>query len=201
MTFQNRGTIKPSLPSHLAKLSDEVLMTHYQAGDFDAFEALYNRNSSRVFAFLRKKVSHETAEELLQDAFVKLHSSRNKYDANYPFLPWLFTVVKNTLYDHFKKSESILMQKTVTINLLNNAPEVIAPLPNIELSALTAQLSEHQKMAIEMRYMKDWSFEKISLVMNTSPENIRQLISRGVKKIRSLLIKSKGSEVQFKDGE
>jgi len=35
--------------------------------------------------------------------------------------------------------------------------------------------------------MNEWSFEKIADEMNTTPENSRQIISRGIRKIRSFL--------------
>ncbi|MEK6579254.1 MAG: sigma factor, partial [Bdellovibrionota bacterium] len=81
--------------------SDEELMTLYQTGSLAAFDVLFNRHSGRVLAFLRKKVLSETAQDLTQEVFEKLHRSRAKYNPRYPFLPWLFTVSRNVLLDSF----------------------------------------------------------------------------------------------------
>ena len=53
----------------LGSLSDEEIMELYQAGDFSAFETLYCRHAGRVFEYLKKKVSVESAQDLLQEIF------------------------------------------------------------------------------------------------------------------------------------
>lgn len=169
----------------IADRSDEDLMTLYQGGDYVAFEYLYERHSGRVYHYLSGKVSADVAKDLLQDIFLKIHRSRSQYSSQYPFLPWLFTVARNTLTDFFKLSESNAVK--VEIDLDNLA---ISELPNAsghDLAAVLRNLPILQRQAIELRYMNDWSFEMIAEEMKTTPENSRQIISRGLKKMRSLL--------------
>ena len=164
-------------------------MTLYQSGDFAAFEILYRRHSGRVFEYLKKKVEARTAQELLQETFEKLHKSRAKYNAQYPFLPWLFTISRNALFDFFKAAETKVSQSSTSSpilldNLMAVATEAHSP---HDLSQILDVLPQQQKRAIELRYLHDWSFEKIANDMKTSEANTRQVISRGLKKIRSLL--------------
>lgn len=168
------------------ELPDEDLMDLYQKGDFSAFQTIYTRHSGRVLAYLKKKVSSDTAQDLLQESFEKLHRSRDKYSSQYPFLPWIFTISRNTLMDYYKKSESKLINATNSSeDLIDN---LVAPaLEDSALSDLTHALSSlplAQKRAIELRYMNEWSFSQIAVELETTEENIRQLISRGVKKLK-----------------
>lgn len=161
-------------------------MDLYQKGDFNAFQTIYTRHSGRVLAYLRKKVSQDTAQDLLQESFEKLHRNRDKYSAQYPFLPWIFTISRNTLMDYYKKSESKLINATSSSEgLIDN---LIAPaLESSSLPDLTNALSslpQAQKRAIELRYMAEWSFSQIAIELETTEENIRQLISRGIKKLK-----------------
>lgn len=174
-------------------LSDEELMTIYQSGDFAAFEVLYRRHSGRVFEYLKKKVEVRTAQELLQETFEKLHKSRTKYNAQYPFFPWLFTISRNALFDFFKTAETKISQgSTSSPILLDNLVTAVAETHSRhDISAILEVLPHHQKRAIELRYLHDWSFEKIADDMKTSETNARQVISRGLKKLR-LALSGKG---------
>jgi RNA polymerase sigma-70 factor (ECF subfamily) len=160
-------------------------MILYQGGEYTAFECLYERHSGRVFQYLKGKVSSETAKDLLQETFLKVHRSRRQYQPQYPFLPWLFTVARNSLNDFFRNSDQRVVKIGVHADLL---PEVLLPIvPEHDLSAALSGLPQVQRRAIELRYLNEWSFEKIAEEMSTTPENSRQIVSRGIKKIRSLL--------------
>lgn len=159
-------------------------MELYQTGDFHAFEILYRRHSGRLYEYLKKKVPGENTQDLLQETFVKLHSSREKYNSQYPFLPWLFTVTRNVLFDFFKKAETQNSKLSAPQKLIENMALATDGSTSHDFSELLLNLPENQKRAIELRYLNEWSFEKISNTMNTTPENVRQIISRGIKKIR-----------------
>ncbi len=163
-------------------------MNLYQMGDFAAFEILYHRHSSRVHTYLKKKVAVDVAPELLQEVFEKLHKSRDKYASQYPFLPWLFTIARNTVTDFFKKAETkvTLASKSNPLLLENLAVATNEASFNSNVTEALNSLPHDQKRATELRYMSDWSFEKIAVSMETSEENVRKIISRGIKKIRSV---------------
>ena len=164
-------------------------MTLYQSGDYAAFECLYERHSGRVFQYLKGKVASEVAKDLIQEIFLKVHRSREAYQSQYPFLPWLFTVARNTLNDFFKSSDQNVIK--IEIDSVPLTEQLIHATSEHDLSAAISGLPHVQRRAIELRYLNDWSFEKIAEEMNTTPENSRQIVSRGIKKIRSFL---KGDE-------
>lgn len=166
--------------------SDEELMRLYQNGDYVAFEVLYQRHAGRVFEFLKKKVSPEIARDLLQETFLKLHRSRGQYSSQYPFLPWLFTISRNVFLDFVRLSETKISEKS-SADLISELPVELIPESNWPGNLTTAleHLPESQRHAIKLRYLNDWSFEKIAEDLKTTPLNARQIISRGIKKLRS----------------
>lgn len=178
------------MTKNLKVLLDEELMSLYQGGDYQAFEVLYHRHSGRVFDFLKKRSSSEVASDLIQVVFEKVHKSRKNYEEKYPFLPWLFTITRNTLLDYFKSAEVKYSRQREVSEILDFVP---TPQTSAvyDFSTLLEGLNQDQRRAIELRYLADWSFEKISQEIKTSPQNVRKLISRGTKKIRSIL-KQKG---------
>lgn len=168
-------------------LSDEELMELYQSSDYLAFEILYRRHSGRVFQYLTGKVGHEVAQELLQDTFARIHKSRDRYNTQFPFLPWAFTIVRNILRDHYKKAETQTIHRSLNLEAFSlearTEPPGFESLKQLEVSLEI--LPENQRQALRLRYLNDWTFEKIAEEIETSPQNVRQLISRGLKKIRT----------------
>jgi len=171
-------------------LSDEELMSLYQMSDYFAFEILYKRHSGKIYEYLKKKVGVDTAQELLQETFATLHKARDKYDSQYPFLPWIFTVTRNALFDYFKRAETQVSKNSSSSEFLSLSGELSIPEFGgaSELKDILSLLPENQKRAIELRYLSDWSFERIAKEIETSPQNVRQLISRGLKRIKASVV-------------
>lgn len=163
--------------------TDEELMQAYQNGVDGAFDLLFQRHSHRVYGFLMNHLKNRAAaDDVFQATFLKLHQARRHYDPSFPFAPWLFTVCKNVLTDHARKRSRIredsseeLISKAVDETTLESSPAV-------DLDGLTAQ----QKAAIELRYHDDLQFDEIARRLETSPANVRKLISRGIAKLKML---------------
>ena len=81
------------------------LLAATAAGDRDAFRRLYARYSAPLFSLALRFV-HDTgtAEEALQDTFVKLWRHAGEYDSrkSQPFT-WAVTILRRTCLDHLRK--------------------------------------------------------------------------------------------------
>lgn len=155
-------------------------MKAYQSGDSAAFDVLFERHKGRVFSFLMGKLGKRfESEEVFQAAFMKLHQSRRLYDPNFRFAPWLFTITQSVLKDHFRKTKRNLEDSVGDVWDDLPAQESEKPeQPNLE------GLEARQRLAVEMRYGQDLSFDEIAEKLQTSSVNVRQLIGRAIKKIR-----------------
>ena len=81
--------------------SDTELMARLADGDDLALNALMERWSERVAAFLYKMTGHhETAVDLAQEAFVKLYQARERYRPNGTFSTYLFAIASNLARNH-----------------------------------------------------------------------------------------------------
>src|SRR5262245_34076953 len=79
-------------------------MAAYQAGNEAAFSELFKRYSGSVYGFLVRRLGDRAlAEDLYQEAFLRLHHGRATYDSRRPFRAWLFGIVHNLLTDSFRK--------------------------------------------------------------------------------------------------
>jgi RNA polymerase sigma-70 factor (ECF subfamily) len=161
--------------------TDEDLMGSYQNGDYVAFQDLYSRHSSRVYGFIFSQLKNRSqTDDVFQAAFLKLHQARHHYDPSFPFLPWLFTVTKSVMLDAIRKAKTV--REDSNDQVLENAAAERIEEPAIDLTPLEGA----QKTAIELRYQQDLSFEEIASRLETTPANVRQLISRGIKKLKAV---------------
>ena len=169
-----------------ASLSGADLMIRYQQGDMEAFEHLYNKYKSLVYGYLMKRIgNHTEVDEIFQDVFLRLHRSRSGYNSEYPFSPWLFAILKNSLIDHYRKSKKEKGQ--LSLDDLETPPQSMQVEGNYNLDPLVPKeiaLSANQRKAIELRYGEDFSFEEIALSLDTTASNVRQLVSRALKKMK-----------------
>lgn len=80
--------------------SDEILMAAYQAGNETAFTELFQRHGDAVYGFLVRRLGDRAlAEDLHQEAFLRLHRARDRYDSSRPFRAWLFAILNNLVND------------------------------------------------------------------------------------------------------
>ena len=161
-------------------LSDEELMKLYQKGENMAFEVIYNRNKGRIYSYLNKRMSNDSAiDEVFQNILLKFHNSRMNYDPKYPLGKWIFTISRSELLD-FKKKRKFVYEDLKDEHL---ASEVQNTIEKVDLNDVK-NLSENEKSSISLRYYSEKDFLEISKLLDVSESNVRKLISRGLKKVR-----------------
>jgi RNA polymerase sigma-70 factor (ECF subfamily) len=88
----------------LDKLSDAELLARYTAGDEAAFHEVVTRYKNSLYAFLRQFLNRrDLIEDVFQETFLQLFTSRDSFDINRPLRPWLFTIAANKAKDALRK--------------------------------------------------------------------------------------------------
>lgn len=157
--------------------TDEELMLRYQQGESGAFDTLYDRYARRVFAYLSKRIADASArDDLFQSIFLKLHRSKHLFDGRYLFAPWLFTICRTAVLDHVKTAKTHVEYE-----------DQETPASQEDLLAFreaVSALSPQQREVLEMRYEKGMEFSQIAERLGLGNANVRQLVSRAVRKLR-----------------
>jgi RNA polymerase sigma-70 factor (ECF subfamily) len=84
--------------------TDEVLMIRFQRGERTAFALLVKRHQSPLFNFaLRHLGSTAAAEEVVQDAFVRVVRNAAEFKHAARFSTWLYTIARNLCVDEARK--------------------------------------------------------------------------------------------------
>lgn len=163
--------------------TDEELMQAYQNGADGAFDLLFKRHSSRVYGFLMNHLKNRMkADDVFQATFLKLHQARRHYDPTYPFAPWLFTVCKSVLTDSARKWSRSREDSNDEMVACAVDEKTVEERPVVSLEGLSKQ----QRTALELRYFDELRFEEIAERLQTSPSNVRKLVSRGIQTLKNL---------------
>jgi len=89
---------------------DEELMLAYRDGDAGAFETLYARHRGALYRFvLRSLKDRAVAEELFQEAWIRVIEARERYAPSARFSTWLYTIAHNLLVDHWRRKGLVLV--------------------------------------------------------------------------------------------
>jgi len=85
-------------------LPEEILVASIQAGDMDLVRELIRRHSDRLFLIIVRMVqSGATAEDILQETWIKVMRTFQLIDASRPIMPWLTRIALNCCRDHLRK--------------------------------------------------------------------------------------------------
>ncbi len=93
--------------------SDEQLMLAYKSGDARAFATLVQRHRQPVFNFILRYVGQrQRAEDVLQEAWLKVVRSSSEWQPRAKFTTWLYTIARNLCVDSarkesFRRTESL----------------------------------------------------------------------------------------------
>jgi len=85
-------------------VTDEALMIRFQQGDRSAFALLVRKHKTPLFNFaLRQIRARQAAEDVVQEAFVRVVQNAADFKHEARFSTWLYTIARNLCIDHLRK--------------------------------------------------------------------------------------------------
>lgn len=91
---------------------DAQLIASFINGNGESFAALVDRHMPMVYKFAYRYVGNaDAANDVAQEAFIKVWKNIRKFDPEKNFRTWLLTIVKNTALDAVKKKKAVLFSK------------------------------------------------------------------------------------------
>ena len=172
----------------LADADSARLVVRFQAGDGEAFAALYLRYFDRVYSYLRVLFRNDPhqAEDVAQQVFTKVFEALPRYERRgHPFRAWLFAIVRNEALTQLERAgRSETTDPTEVAYRLDAASsgeldvEAIHWLTDRELMMFVERLPLPQRQVLVLRYMLDLTTRDIARILGRSLEDVRKLDSR-----------------------
>jgi RNA polymerase sigma-70 factor, ECF subfamily len=185
----------------LDNLPDEELMRLVQQEKLDAFEVLARRYEKKFVNFLYRFVSNRSvAEDICQQALLKIYRNRKKYRNTGKCSTWMYTITANLARDWLRKNKrftfvSLDMQVSENTEIIDfcESPEPSSSkrLEDKETASVVQRavdnLPKHQKLAILLSHYDNLDYHDIAKVMGCSKGTVKSRIFRAKSRLKEML--------------
>ena len=182
---------------------DVQLMLKFKTGDNSSFEAILEKYHSPLINFFYRFVGDKIeAEDLAQEAFLRIYRYRHNYKPKAKLSTWIYCIAKNIALNELRRrathraasleetidaedSEIKIQFADTTQNLPSQELEK-KELENIIKKAIDS-LPIHQKTAIILRRFEEFSYEEIAQIMKCSISAVKSLLNRAKENLKEKL--------------
>jgi RNA polymerase sigma-70 factor (sigma-E family) len=145
-------------------------------------EELYADHAPRAVRLARRITGDRAlAEDLVQEAFVRLATRFPDLREPGAFGGYLKTTVTNLARSHFRRAkvERTYLQRHARVPVTDSAPE-----SDLELLDAIMRLPSRQRAAITLRYYEDLPVAQVAEVLGCPAGTVKSLVSRGIDRLR-----------------
>ncbi len=187
--------VSQDLPDRaLDDLTDEELVSAHLQGRPGAFHRLYDRYRDRLIHFITRKTGDpDRAQDLVQEAFIRVTRHLHRFDTSKKFSTWIYTIAGNLSKNELRnrsRSPLVLFQR-----LTNNWDDDHRPLQFEDYSTKpddlyrkrylrrlvedTVQtLPEHHQLVFRLRELEGKSYEEISDITGVNLGTVKSRLHR-----------------------
>jgi len=158
-----------------------------------AFNQIVEEYKERLYWHIRKIVLiHEDADDVLQNAFIKVWRYLENFKGDSKIYTWLFRIATNesiTFINKNKKKaeESFETYEYYLSNTLESDEYFNGDEAQMLLQKAILQLPEKQRIVFNMKYFDEIKYKDMSKILDTSEGSLKASYHHAVKKIEELL--------------
>ena len=180
----------PPVPGH--DPADHELIRRAQAGEEEAFADLVRRHEARAWRVARHLVGNrEDASDLVQEAFLRVFRSLERFDFQHEFTTWLYRIVTNVAIDHLRKRRPAMSTAAAGDEDSDfDLPDAHAELPPDrlersetarEVRACIDALAPHFQSVLVLRELEGLPCTEIAHIVGATHVTVRWRLHRGRK--------------------
>ena len=179
---------------------DKKLYNDYLNGEKEAFEILYNKYKNKIEYFIYNIVKdYHKAEDIAQETFIYVIQHQMRENSSFKYYIYLVARSKALNYINVEKRRNEITEKYLTnddeqiekdvLDIITTEESKKELLESIEL------LDERYKNAIYLVNIEGLSYEETSKILGETLQNTKNLIHRGKKQLRKILLKKGFNEM------
>ena len=166
-----------------AEKDDGELLALIQSGSAHAFGVLVRRHTERFYRLAYRYVQNrETAEDIVQDAFLKLWEEPARWQParHAKFTTWFYKIVVNLCLDWQKKKRPQALPEDMPLIDEHERPEeaVARAEEHRRLEAEIAALPERQRAAVNLCFAEGLSNQEAADIMGVNLKALQSLLMR-----------------------
>lgn len=175
------------------KYNEEELIALLKGGDESAFAYLYDNYSAALYGIIYRIINNnQLAEDILQEAFVKIWNNFSSYDASKGRLfTWMVNIARNLSIDTTRgKSYKQQMKIQSNENAVTNASNRVNENERFDLLGVRQQLTalkEDQKQIIDLAYFQGFTQNEISQKLGIPLGTVKTKIRTAILELKKIL--------------
>lgn len=172
-------------------MHETEIITALKNGDKNALGLVYDRYGAALYGVVLRIVqSPEQAEEVVQDAFVKIFRNIGSYDENKgKFYTWALNIARNTAIDATRTGEYKNRQKTDQFDFVvysHTHPATSTSVETIGLRDLVDKLDEKHRKVIDLAYFQGYTQTEIEQEMNIPIGTVKTRLRLAIRELRKV---------------
>lgn len=175
--------------------TEQRLIRKAQAGDGRAIEALIRGHQDALYAFMLRMTGRpEVAEDVVQEAFVRVLKNLDRFDTRFRFSTWLFTIAKR-LHVNASQKHSPSFDSDAVGSWEGNAPWPGGAMMETEtrdnlrgvLDRALAGLNAPQREIVLLFHQQNWSISEIALHLDMPEGTVKSHLHRARKRMKHVI--------------
>ena len=196
MFFRSPANLKRGTPVYTFEMgqTEQKIIRKAAAGDRTAFRELVLEHSHAMFRLAWRLTSDEsTAEDVVQEAFIKAWRNIGRFRMESSFKSWLHRITVNTAMDYLRKQSRRRQFEIEEPEWDPGLKSAEMPTHDVQIDIRTQteaammDLSEIERSALMLKHFEGHSINEIAQILEITTGACKQAIFRAVKKMRIAL--------------
>jgi RNA polymerase sigma-70 factor (ECF subfamily) len=189
------GSVRAREATMSMTIDDTEVIRAFKAGDHDAFESIVAEYQPELLRHAQRRVHDAgTAEDLVQETFVRAYNAFDRLPDDSRVRPWLHQILANLCIDEANrckrehdKTARAAVEFAARRPSLSLEDELGLDIDNTALGVALAGLPDTHRDAIEKRFVDELGYDEIAEGTGVSETNARARVSRARSALRRAL--------------
>jgi len=177
----------PGRPDEVGPDQDVRLMLAFRSGDAAAFDALFHRWAGPLQRYLGRMLRDAgSAEELVQEVFLRVHGARERYAPEARFSTWLYRIATNLALNELRRPRRREPHRShdeeggPTLVSEQARPEAVVDAKRLgeRVERELASLPEKQRAALCLTAVEGLSYAEVAEALEVSEQAVKALVHR-----------------------
>lgn len=173
------------ISSDAESIDTDALIADAKAGDLNAFEQLYRAHVGLVYSLSYRMVANSArAEELTQEAFVRVWQKLNLFDGQSAFSTWLYRLATNVVLSDLRKKQLVDTKEDFDQMVAEQAHIESHPGEGRDLEAGILQLPDKARQVFVLHDVEGFKHKEIADMLGIAEGTSKTQLHRARKLLR-----------------
>lgn len=172
-------------------VGDTALVASVQAGDVDAFEALYKQHAARIYSLASRMAgSPDEGEDLVQEIFLQAYRKLGSFKGDASVGTWLYRLAINHCLDFVRGRRAKMGRVTDTLDAAGSFEPVSpreTPLARLDLERAIEQLPPGCREAFVLHDVEGFDHKEVARLLGIAEGTSKSQVFKARMKLRGLL--------------